>query len=85
MINVNEMDTESVLISETRKWKARIEEEMPKVSSKSAGGDEFLENIRAYIKDSEYFLGKKDFVRAFEAIIWAWAVLETGKKAGLID
>lgn len=78
------MDVESILISETKKWKDRIEEEILKVSPKCSEGEEFIENIRAYIKDSDYFMVKKDFVRAFEAIIWAWAILETGRKAGII-
>jgi hypothetical protein len=79
------MDTEQQLISETKKWKARIEDEMTRVAARGERGKEFTENIRAYISDSSYFLEKEDFVRAFEAIIWAWAILETGKKAELLD
>jgi hypothetical protein len=79
------MDTEKQLIEETIKWKARIEEELAKAEPKSERGKEFLSNISAYVKDSGSFMEKKDFVRAFEAVIWAWAIFETGKQAGFID
>ncbi|PKM91965.1 MAG: DUF357 domain-containing protein, partial [Euryarchaeota archaeon HGW-Euryarchaeota-1] len=32
-----------------------------------------------------YFLEKGDFVRAFEAIIWAWAWIEIGEKEGFLE
>jgi hypothetical protein len=38
----------------------------------------------AYIKDTSHFLEKQDFVRAFEAVIWAWGILETLEQAGLV-
>jgi len=37
---------------------------------------EALKNIDAYLSDSKYFLEKNDLIRAFEAVIWAWAWME---------
>jgi len=43
-----------------------------------------LENIRAYIKDAEYFLKQEMLIEAFEAVIWAWAWLEIGERYGML-
>lgn len=46
------------------------------------GDKRFLENIKAYTSDSEFFIMKSDFIRAFECVIWAWAWLEIGLELG---
>ncbi|MDK2795053.1 MAG: uncharacterized protein PWQ58_252 [Archaeoglobaceae archaeon] len=46
------------------------------------GDKRFLENIKAYASDSEFFIMKSDFIRAFECVIWAWAWLEIGLELG---
>jgi hypothetical protein len=46
---------------------------------------DFLKNINAYIKDCKYFLGRGDLIRAFEAVIWAWAWLEIGKELKVLS
>ncbi|WP_456468604.1 DUF357 domain-containing protein [Archaeoglobus sp.] len=72
------MNVEEELRSETVKWLEKIESRI-----ESVGGDrKFLENIRAYISDSKYFMEKGDLVRAFECIVWAWAWLEIGLEVG---
>ncbi len=71
-------ETRKRLEDETRKWLDRI----GKVGME---GDKWMtENIRAYVSDAEYFLGKGDLVRAFEAVIWAWAWYEIGREIGRI-
>jgi len=65
---------EEELKNETLKWLKRIEMRMRGVD----GDREFMENIRAYISDSSYFLDKGDLIRAFECVVWAWAWLEIG-------
>jgi uncharacterized protein len=77
------MDSEKSLISETQKWLRKVE--AIKMKPKTDKGKEYKANIEAYIKDSKYFLEKKDYVRAFEAVIWAWAFLEISKDMGLIE
>lgn len=62
------------LEKETKKWLGKIKERINRID----GDKKFLENIKAYISDSEYFLSTSDFIRAFECVIWAWAWLEIG-------
>ncbi|NOQ38217.1 DUF357 domain-containing protein, partial [archaeon] len=42
-------------------------------------------NIKAYISDTQHFIDKGDLVRAFEAVVWAWAWLEIGKDVGVLE
>ncbi len=68
------MSLEVNLAAETRKWLVKAEDLFANVS----GEEHFLENISAYIRDSHYFLENGDLIRAFEAVIWAWAWMEIG-------
>ena len=43
-----------------------------------------VKNLDAYIKDTAYFLDKKDMIRAFEAVVYAWGILETLENMHLI-
>ncbi|WP_290595687.1 MULTISPECIES: DUF357 domain-containing protein [unclassified Archaeoglobus] len=72
------MRIEDELRSETLKWLERIKERIKKVE----GNSRFLENIKAYVSDSRYFVEKGDLVRAFECVVWAWAWLEIGLEVG---
>jgi uncharacterized protein len=69
-----ERSLEEELQMETLKWLEKAEALFCQVS----GDEHFLENVSAYIRDSHYFLEKKDLIRAFEAVIWAWAWMEIG-------
>ncbi len=73
---------EEELKRETEKWLSRIEK--IKIVEKCEKGKEFVENIKAYVKDAGYFLEKGDLIRAFECVVWAWAWMEIGKEIGLI-
>jgi hypothetical protein len=72
---------EKDLLSETLKWQGKAEDLFAKV----CGDGQFLENISAYIADSRYFLEKNDLIRAFEAVIWAWAWMEIGLLKGILQ
>ncbi len=69
------------LLAETMKWQAKAED----LYSRVKGDLEFLENISAYIRDSQYFLDNGDLIRAFEAVIWAWAWMEIGLDKGILQ
>jgi len=58
---------------------------MPEVRSNGVIGDTFMSNIRAYHADTRHFIEKEDLVYAFEAIVWAWAWLESGVEAGALS
>ncbi len=72
------------LKNETGKWLLRIEGEIGWLKPSDKRGAESLKNIRAYIKDSRYFLERGDLIRAFEAVIWAWAICETARELRLL-
>lgn len=74
------MSAESQLISETAKWLKKAEKEFAKIKPKGKKGEDFARNISAYLSDTKYFSEKKDYVRAFEAVIWAWAWIEIGRE-----
>jgi hypothetical protein len=73
-------EIEEDLRAETVKWQKKAQDLYENVS----GDREFLENIFAYIRDCQYFLEKDDLIRAFEAVIWAWAWMEIGLEKGLL-
>ncbi|OYV13137.1 MAG: hypothetical protein CG440_1235 [Methanosaeta sp. NSM2] len=78
--NSSEGKLEADLLSETVKWQKKAQDLYDNIS----GEDEFLENVSAYIRDCQYFLDRGDLIRAFEAIIWAWAWMEIGLHKGLL-
>ena len=73
------MGLEEDLRIETEKWLLRAQEAMETVSARGEDGERFSANVEAYISDSLYFLEKGDLIRAFEAVIWAWAWIEIGQ------
>ena len=79
------MSTETQLISETEKWLKKAEAEFKKTKPVGKKGTEFAKNISAYLNDTIYFSEKQDYVRAFEAVIWAWAWIEIGKDIGILE
>ncbi len=85
-----DINLETKLRGEIEKWTFRIREDIKK--ARLAGGTKekeknahLLTNIRAYIEDSGYFLEKGDFIRSFEAIIWAWSWLEILKELKVLE
>ena len=54
-----------------------------KIDARDDKGEEMLENMKAYISDSKHFLGKGNYLKSFEAIVWAWAILEICEDLGV--
>ncbi len=78
---------EETLEKETEKWLAKLEKERKslRIVSDSPKLRGVIKNLDAYISDTRHFLEKQDFVRAFEAVIYAWGILETCEHLGLIE
>jgi len=72
------------LKDEIEKWTHRAKEKRKRIKAVE-GEERFLVNIDAYISDSEHFLRKKDLIRSFEAVIWAWAWIEILQELGKIS
>jgi len=79
------MMLEKELRNETEKWLRKIEEKRKGVELKDKSKKGMLKNIDAYISDTRHFLEKNDFIRAFEAVIWAWANLELMEELKFIN
>ena len=75
------------LESETNKWLKKLESEIAnlekdKITEKKVA--EEFKNIEAYISDCKHFLKGKDYVRAFEAIVYAWGIFDSLRRLGLV-
>jgi len=70
--------TQEKLERETKKWLKKLEERVEKRDSKV----EQMENVEAYRDDTRHFLEEKDFIRAWESVIYAWGILETFERLG---
>ena len=79
--------TAQTLQKETEKWLAKLERERAnlKILKDSKELKVVMRNVDAYIKDTRHFLGKGDFVRAFEATIYAWGLLEGAEHLKLVE
>jgi hypothetical protein len=75
-------DIEAELRNETVKWLQRAEQLFGETIQRD---ERFAKNIAAYISDSHHFLDTGDLIRAFEAVIWAWAWMEIGQEMGLMS
>lgn len=78
------MDFEREIRKETEKWLKRIKKEIKKTKLIAKGREDLTENVRAYVKDCEYFLKREDLIRAFESVIWAWSWIEILKELKII-
>lgn len=74
--------TRKQLRKETRKWLHKIQKERKNFVTNR---QDLLNNINAYVSDAHTFLEKKDYIRAFEAVVWAWAWLEILKEMKILD
>ncbi len=79
------METDVVLEKETLKWAEKLEERIKGAKIRDQKINNEMENVKAYLKDSKHFLGKKDFVRAFEAVIYAYGIYEACFRMGLVE
>ena len=70
---------------EIKKWSKRLNEKIPRTSASDEEGIKLLENVRAYREDSIHFLKHDDLIKSFECLIWAWALLETGRELGHLE
>lgn len=75
---------EKDLRAETEKWMSKADEAVRNAVFDGDRGAKFMANVNAYISDSKHFLEKGDLIRAFEAVVWAWAWLEIGEEMGII-
>lgn len=78
-------ETTQRLTEETDRWARRLDDALEEATAETQRGRAFLENVRAYRNDADHFEDEGDRVRAFEAVVWAWAWLEIGARIEAID
>ena len=61
------------------KWIDKLEPLLEEVEPKTSQASEFLENAKAYVRDSRHFMENGELVLSFEAMVWAWSIFELCK------
>jgi len=73
--------TQKELKQKTERGVDELDEEVEELSEDV----EQSENVFAYRDDTVHFLEQEDFIRAWEAVIYAWGILETLQRLGKTD
>jgi hypothetical protein len=69
----------------TKKEIEKMEKILKEVKVKDAKALEVYNLALSYFTDAKHFLDKKDFVRAFEAIVICWAYLDACLHFGFLE
>jgi len=69
----------------TKKEIEKMEKVLKEVKVKDAKALEVYNLALSYFTDAKHFLDKKDFVRAFEAIVICWAYLDACLHFNLLE
>ena len=79
---MTELDkTQENLKEETEKWLEKLNKELEGLDRDV----DQMENVLAYRDDTRHFLEEEDFIRAWEAVIYAWGILETLHRLGKFE
>ncbi len=73
--------TQEKLEEETLKWLEKLND---KLEDCDKDVDQ-MENVLAYRDDTKHFLNEEDYIRAWESVIYAWGILETLERLGMMD
>jgi len=73
--------TQEKLEEETRKWLEKLND---RIEDRDESVEQ-MENVLAYRDDTTHFLEEEDYIRAWEAVIYAWGILETLERLGKFD
>ena len=78
--------TDKKLEKETKKWLSKLEKQRKsvKINNPSKEAANALKNLDAYISDTHHFLKQKDYIRAFEAVVYAWGILDALRICNLV-
>jgi hypothetical protein len=74
-------ETQKNLKQETEKWLKKLEK---RVEDRDESVEQ-MENVLAYRDDTSHFLEQEDYIRAWEAVIYAWGILETLERLGKFE
>ena len=71
------------MFEEIEQMTKKIEPIIERIEVKDEKGQEMLTNMKAYVSDSKHFLKNGIEIKSFEAIVWAWAILEICEDLGV--
>lgn len=74
-------ETQEELERQTKKWLDRLNE---RLEGKDKDAEQ-MENVLAYRDDTKHFLEEEDYIRAWESVIYAWGILETLERLGIVN
>lgn len=74
-------ETQEKLEQETKKWLERLND---RIEDRDESVEQ-MENVLAYRDDTRHFLEEEDYIRAWEAVIYAWGILETLERLGKFE
>ena len=75
--------TKEIPREEIEKWLQKIEPIVETIDVFDSKGESMFTNMKAYIADCKHFLEKGDYMRSFEAVVWAWAIYEICRDLGV--
>ena len=70
-------ETEKMLEGQTLKWLEKLEHRIKTAKLSGKEAEDPMLNVSSYISDCKHFLNKKDYIRAFEAMVYAFGIYET--------
>jgi hypothetical protein len=73
--------TQEKLEEETEKWLEKLKD---RIEGKNKEVEQ-MENVLAYRDDTTHFLEEEDYIRAWEAVVYAWGILETLERLGKFE
>jgi len=74
-------ETQKELKEQTEKWLKKLNNRLEDKNKEA----EQMENVLAYRDDTKHFLEEEDFIRAWESVIYAWGILETLERLGILN
>jgi hypothetical protein len=75
---------DKVTPEDINRWMEKLEPLLPRIEALDAKGEELLTNLKAYADDARHFQEDGNLVLAFECMVWAWALWETGRQLGVL-
>lgn len=79
--------TQEKLEDETEKWLDKLDKKIENKRKSNPDLEEIdqMENVIAYRDDTKHFLEQEDYIRAWEAVIYAWGIIETLERLEVLD
>lgn len=75
---------ETRLKNEIEKWSGKLKDKRKRIAASDGKAKEQLGIADDYISDSLHFLESGQLIESFEALVYAWAIIETLDRLDLL-